>query len=124
MNHYSQYLIISEKILFMKYPLIIAFFLIFSFPSIGQQIDLDYYLKGNYTYAEHVPKPKSVLGFEVGEWHASHDQVVRYYQTLAAQSDRAEIIEYGYTYEHRPLIMLAIMEHITVTYQETQTATA
>lgn len=92
----------------MKYTFIIALFSFFSFSSIGQEIDLEYYLKANYTYTEDVPKPKSVLGFEVGEWHASHDQVVRYFQTLAAQSDRAKVIEYGYTYEKRPLIMLAI----------------
>ncbi|MEX2513964.1 MAG: M14 family metallopeptidase [Cyclobacteriaceae bacterium] len=74
----------------------------------AQEVDLDYYLPQEFTYASHVPTPSSVLGFEVGEWHASHLQVVQYYRNLANSSDRVALIEYGQTYEKRPLIMLAI----------------
>src|SRR5690606_33052573 len=45
---------------------------------------------------------------QVGEWHATHDQVVMYLKTLAAASDRVQIEEYGRSYEQRPLLLLTI----------------
>jgi hypothetical protein len=55
-----------------------------------------------------IPTPKSVLGYEVGEWHVRHDQLVQYMYALAEASPRVEIIETGRTYEHRPLLLLTI----------------
>lgn len=91
----------------MKYGLTFAFLLIVFFAK-GQEIDLNYYLPEGYTYDQDIPTPSSVLGFEVGEWHASHDQVVHYFRSLANSSPRVHLIEYGRTYEMRPLIMLAV----------------
>jgi len=83
--------------------------LIFLFFSVSaQNVNLDYYLPGGYTYDQDIAKPASILGFEVGEWHANHTQVVQFYKAIAAQSPRATLITYGYTYEKRPLIMLAV----------------
>lgn len=73
---------------------------------VAQVEGLHYYLPENYTYNPAVPTPSSVLGFEVGEWHASHDQVVLYFKSLAEASNRLSLIEYGKTYENRPLLML------------------
>lgn len=84
---------------------IISFFISSSF---GQDTGLEYYLPGGYTYSSEVPTPASVLGFEVGEWHASHDQVVNYFRNLAESSDRVTLVEYGRTYEMRPLVMLVL----------------
>jgi hypothetical protein len=72
------------------------------------QVELDYYLQKGYTYNPKVPTPKEVLGFEVGEWHVSHDQVVNYMKALAATSDRVNIEEYARSYEKRPLLVLTI----------------
>ncbi|MCC5937586.1 MAG: zinc carboxypeptidase [Lunatimonas sp.] len=69
---------------------------------------LDYYLPSGYTHDPSIPSPKSILGFEVGEWHASHDQVVNYFRVLAQTSDRVSLVEYGRTYEKRPLVMLVV----------------
>ena len=55
-----------------------------------------------------VPSPESVLGWEVGDWHVSHDKLVQYMQALAAASPRVTIKVIGYTYEQRPLLQLAI----------------
>ncbi|AEL25783.1 M14 family metallopeptidase [Cyclobacterium marinum] len=83
--------------------------LLFLFFVVGaQEINLDYYLPEDYTYDENIAKPSSILGFEVGEWHANHTQVVNYYKTVAEQSSRATLINYGSTYEKRPLLMLAV----------------
>jgi hypothetical protein len=55
-----------------------------------------------------IPTPESVLGWDVGDWHVSHDKLVHYMQTLAAASPRVSIKVTGYTYERRPLLQLAI----------------
>jgi hypothetical protein len=55
-----------------------------------------------------IPTPESVLGWEVGDWHVSHDKLVQYMQTLAASSPRVSIKVIGQTYEQRPLLQLAI----------------
>jgi hypothetical protein len=55
-----------------------------------------------------IPTPESVLGWEVGDWHVSHDKLVQYMQALAAASPRVSIKVTGYTYEQRPLLQLAI----------------
>lgn len=90
---------------------IVLWLCIFSFlvsAAYGQDSGLEYYLPSGYTYSPEVPTPASVLGFEVGEWHASHDQVVNYFRKVAESSDRVTLVEYGRTYEMRPLVMLVL----------------
>ncbi|RZS95711.1 M14 metallopeptidase family protein [Cecembia calidifontis] len=72
------------------------------------QNSLSYYLPEGYTYNPKVPTPKEVLGFEVGDWHATHDQVIMYMQAIAASSDRVSLEIIGRTYEMRPQIVLTI----------------
>lgn len=72
------------------------------------QVNLDYYLPDGFTYDPAIPTPASILGFQVGEWHVSHDQVVMYMKALAAASDRIQIEEYAKSYEKRPLLLLTI----------------
>lgn len=67
---------------------------------------LDYYLPTNVTYDAEVPLPESVLGYQVGEWHVRHDQLIEYFRIVAAQSPRLQLIEYGRSHEHRPLVLL------------------
>ncbi|MEL6865785.1 MAG: M14 family zinc carboxypeptidase [Bacteroidota bacterium] len=74
----------------------------------AQSVDLNYYLPQNVQYNPDIPTPKSVLGYEVGDWHVRHDQLVEYMRTLANASDRVTIREIGRTYEHRPLVVLTI----------------
>ncbi|MEQ9304245.1 MAG: hypothetical protein RJQ14_10045, partial [Marinoscillum sp.] len=52
------------------------------------QEDLSYYLPADVTYNPDIPTPKDVLGYEVGEWHVSHDQLMYYMRALDAASDR------------------------------------
>jgi hypothetical protein len=77
-------------------------------PAGTADISLQYYLPSGFTYNEKIPKPKDVLGFEVGEWNAGYDQVIRYFEKLAASSPRVKFEVIGYTYEKRPQIMLTI----------------
>ena len=53
-------------------------------------------------------QPAEILGYEVGEWHATHDQLVYFMKEMARISDRITIKETGRTYENRPLLLLTI----------------
>ena len=93
----------------MKFKFIL-FALLFSIqfiPSLAQ-VDLSYYLPEGIAYNPSIPTPKSVLGYEVGEWHVSHDKLVQYMQILDQASDRISLEVTGYTHEARPLLLLTI----------------
>jgi len=45
--------------------------------------DLNFYLGRDPQFAAAVPIPEEVLGYQVGQWHVRHDQVVAYIQALA-----------------------------------------
>ncbi len=75
----------------------------------AQPESLDYYLdQEKHQYDASVPKPDEVLGYVPGQWHIRHDQLVYYFEKLAAQSPRVKIYEYGRTYEQRRLLVAII----------------
>ncbi|MCQ8879824.1 M14 family metallopeptidase [Pseudoalteromonas shioyasakiensis] len=87
--------------------LIITIFTLFlSFSSLAQP--LSYYFEDDVKFDPAIPTPKEVLGYEVGEWHVRHDQLVRYMEILADKSDRMSFEVIGRTHEQRPLVMLTI----------------
>ncbi|WP_376693623.1 M14 family zinc carboxypeptidase [Wenzhouxiangella sp. EGI_FJ10409] len=55
---------------------------------------------------EEIPTPAEVLGFEPGERHPRHHQVVDYLSRLAAHSDRVMIEEIGRSHGQRPQVLL------------------
>lgn len=59
-------------------------------------------------YDPAIPSPEAHLGYQLGANLTVHAQVVDYFETLAAASNRVLINEYGRTYEGRPLINLVI----------------
>ncbi|MCP3956769.1 MAG: zinc carboxypeptidase [bacterium] len=77
-------------------------------PTPSEELELSYYLPPGTTYDPAIPAPSSVLGFEVGEWHVRHDQLVAYMRRLAESSDRVLLEETGRTHEHRQLLLLII----------------
>ncbi|MDJ0657234.1 MAG: M14 family metallopeptidase [Xanthomonadales bacterium] len=66
------------------------------------------YLPTDQDYDPSIPTPESVLGFQVGEWHVRHDQLVYYMERLAASSDRVTLEFNGRTHELRPKITVTI----------------
>lgn len=68
----------------------------------------------NYFYGQYAPfrssisSPEQFLGYQIGDFHTRHDQIVSYFKELDRQSDEAKLITYGKTYEGRPLVMLVI----------------
>jgi len=86
-------------------PLVCA--LLFLFGQSHAQKPLTYYLP-DLEYDEDIPTPEEVLGYQIGEWHLSHDQLYMYMRELAAASDRITLHHFADTYEDRPLIYLLI----------------
>ena len=78
--------------------------------NLSAQVSLDYYLDTKNDYNSEIPKPETVLGYQVGEWHVSHDKLLQYMYTLASKSDRITIENRGSTYEDRALILLTITD--------------
>ncbi len=56
----------------------------------------------------HVPQPSEVLGFPLGSRPASHDQIVRYMERLAASSERIVLHNIGRSHEGRRLLTVTI----------------
>ncbi|MCF8247993.1 MAG: zinc carboxypeptidase [Saprospiraceae bacterium] len=83
--------------------------LCWSIPALlfSQKQPLDYYLP-SAKYDPAIPTPEQFFGFQIGEWHLSHDQMLAYYRALDAASDRITLHEYGRSHELRPLIYLVI----------------
>jgi len=92
----------------MKKVIVLLIFFSFSTIFAQQKINLDYYLPQGINYNSNIPTPESVLGFQVGKWHASHDKLVQYMYALADASDRITIENRGKSYEDRPLLLLTI----------------
>lgn len=88
--------------------ILFALTLIVCMSSQAQNVTLDYYLPTDVTYNQDIPKPSEILGYVPGEWHVSHDKLVHYMTTIAESSDRISIENRGYTYEHRPLLLLTV----------------
>ncbi|MBL7827621.1 MAG: zinc carboxypeptidase [Saprospiraceae bacterium] len=92
----------------MRLLLSIVFFFCFFLDLRAQKpATLDYYLP-NISYDPAIPTPASFLGYEVGEWHTSHDQLINYMRALDAASNRISLQEYGRSHENRPLLCLTI----------------
>lgn len=65
-------------------------------------------LPDSETFDNNIPMPEAELGWPVGEWHARPEQITRYFERLAENSDRASLEVIGRTHEQRPLIHLMI----------------
>ena len=52
--------------------------------------------------------PKEFLGYELGDRFTPHYRVVEYYKHVASAVPNVKLVQYGETYEYRPLIYAAI----------------
>ncbi|HMN90374.1 MAG TPA: M14 family metallopeptidase [Saprospiraceae bacterium] len=75
--------------------------------AISNKHPLTYYLP-DIEYNTQIPTPEQFFGFQIGEWHLSHDLQYRYMQALAAASPRVQLVEYARSHEYRPLVYLII----------------
>jgi hypothetical protein len=101
-------LTLNKMTIFMKKYLPILLFTFLVQNIFGQAKALNYYLPQDISYNKSIPTPEDFLGFQIGEWHLTHDQLVYYLKALAAASDRVSVEEYARSYEGKPLILLTI----------------
>ncbi len=87
-------------------PVFVLF--LFTICSFAQSVPLSYYLPQDVQYNPSVPTPEAFLGWQVGDWHVSHDLLVSYMRELDRVSDRMEIEPYARSYEGRPLMLLTV----------------
>lgn len=76
--------------------------------SASDSPSLNYYLPADTEYDPAISTPESFFGFQVGQWHLTHERLAAYMHQLASESDRVTIQEYARTYENRPLLVLTI----------------
>ncbi len=76
--------------------------------SVSQtEAKFDFYNRG--PYRENVPRPQSMLRFDVGEHHTTYAQMEQVINAIAAAApDRVKIFDIGTTYEHRMQHIVAI----------------
>ncbi|MDT8436437.1 MAG: M14 family metallopeptidase [Gemmatimonadota bacterium] len=55
-------------------------------------------------YDDAVPTPEDVLGHRIGERHSRPEQIVRWFDAVAAASDRVRVLRHGRTHEGRDLL--------------------
>lgn len=59
-------------------------------------------------YDRAITTPREHFGFDIGQRHLRHDQIVSYLKLLADQSDRITLEQYGRTHGKRPLLLATI----------------
>ena len=85
--------------------LLIISFLLFSLITQAEfRPELNYYLPESDNYNQEIKTPEEVLGFQVGEFHATPYQIVEYFEYLASVSPRVKLKVIGRTHERKKLI--------------------
>lgn len=83
--------------------------LLFSLVFCGlTQAQNSYFFPGKGNFDPNIPSPEQFLGYPIGEWHTRHDNIVAYMNKLAEVSERAQVQNIGYTYEHRAQVVLTV----------------
>jgi hypothetical protein len=80
----------------------------FTLSSFSHAANVNEYLPTDHKYNQAIPTPESSLGFEVGERHIRHDQLLNYMKILAGSSDRIKLTNIGKTQELRQQILLTV----------------
>lgn len=57
-----------------------------------------------------IPSPKSVLGYEIGEYWTEHEAMLDYMRRLEAASSRVKVFSVGRSNERRELLLVAISD--------------
>ena len=66
------------------------------------------YFPGEPAWNPDIPSPASFFGFEVGDRHLYHHELVRYLHALAESSERVAVWQFAESHGGRPQILLAI----------------
>ena len=90
--------------------LLLAAFVCFAFTHIvfaQEEEKFDFYTRG--AYRQEVPRPQSILRFDVGDFHTTYSQMERVIEAIAkAAPDRVRVYDIGLTNEYRMQHIVAI----------------
>ncbi len=94
----------------MKHKILLLTVVFYAFAkALSPQLHAQDYFTGKYApFDSAIPSPAEFLGYDIGEQHTRHDQIVAYLQELAEVSNQATIAQYGKSHESRKLVMLTI----------------
>jgi hypothetical protein len=91
----------------------VILFFVFAAASAAQNYEapevpkFDFYTRG--AYRAEVPRPQSILRYDVGDFHTTYAQMEKVIETIAkAAPDRVRIFDIGETNEHRMMHIVAI----------------
>ena len=59
-------------------------------------------------FSQEIRSPEAFLGYPLGEEFTFHHRMIDYYEYVAEQSPKMQLIPYGTTYEGRPLLVAAL----------------
>ena len=93
----------------LKRLLFFAFAFLVCAPNVFSQPEekFDFYTRG--AYRAEVPRPQTLLRFDVGDFHTTYAQMERVIESIAkAAPDRVRIYDIGETNEHRMQHIVAI----------------
>ncbi|MDC3109593.1 M14 family zinc carboxypeptidase [Flavobacteriales bacterium] len=76
--------------------------------SFNYSFSQDYFLENFGPFNESIQSPEEFLGYEIGDQHTRHDLILAYFKYLSSVSERANLINYGKSYEGRTLTLLSI----------------
>ena len=76
--------------------------------SFNYSFSQDYFLENLGPFNENIQSPEEFLGYEIGDQHTRHDLILAYFKYLSSVSERANLINYGKSYEGRTLTLLSI----------------
>ncbi|MBA2340210.1 MAG: hypothetical protein H0V88_07430, partial [Pyrinomonadaceae bacterium] len=82
---------------------------IFSSFAFAQNADsrFDFYTRG--PYRENVPRPQTLLRYDVGDFHTNYSQMERVLERVAAAApERVRVTDIGETNEHRMMHLVAV----------------
>ncbi|HEX8475167.1 MAG TPA: M14 family zinc carboxypeptidase [Pyrinomonadaceae bacterium] len=92
--------------LFAPFALVVLVFISVASAQTGES-RFDFYARG--PYRENVPRPQSILRFDVGEFHTNYALMERVIYAMAqAAPDRVRVTDIGETNEHRMMHLLVI----------------
>lgn len=76
--------------------------------SFNYSFSQDYFLENFGPFNENIQSPEEFLGYKIGDQHTRHDLILAYFKYLSSVSERANLINYGKSYEGRTLTLLSI----------------
>ena len=85
---------------------LVAIVLLLSLPGHAQQKE---WWPGT-TYDPKIPTPRSVLGYEIGDYWTEHEQMTDYMRRLATASGRVKVLSVGRSNERRELLVVAVSD--------------